>query len=52
MSFAGSDAVDWFMANMEGVDSLEVAVTVGNRLLDLRVITNIQVGCSVVNGRL
>jgi len=40
--FTGSTAVKWFVKNMEGVTSIQVAQSVGQRLMDLKVFTEIQ----------
>lgn len=39
---AGSDAAHWFTNNMEGIQSPQQALNVGQRLVDLDIITEIQ----------
>ena len=42
MDTTGADAMDWFTHNMEGVASWEQAQQVGQRLMDLGIISEIQ----------
>lgn len=42
--FNGADAAGWFMAHMEGVDTLAQALAVGQTLIDLGVITPARTG--------
>lgn len=40
--FSGTDAAGWFMANMEGVETPDAALGVGNMLIDLGVIVHVK----------
>ena len=40
--FTGLDAADWFMENMEGVVTMEAAVKIGQKFLNLNVIAHVQ----------
>ena len=40
--YIGSDAIQWFINNMEGVSSIESATRIGNRLIELGMISEIQ----------
>lgn len=42
MTCVGSDAIKWFANNMEGIMSLEIAQQVGQRLIDLNMVSEIE----------
>ena len=40
--FTGNDAAIWFMQHMQGVSTIESAVNIGNRFIDLAVIASVE----------
>ena len=42
-AFSGNDAAAWFMNNMHGVHSVDIAASVGQRFMDLGLIASVKV---------